>query len=112
MSSLEVAVQIVSKRKGVKPNDLSPDVRLFHDLGIDGDDAEEILTELKDKHQVDFDKFIFSNYFGSEVGAGYRYFLYRLFRRFGKSIDGLKPLTVGDLGKAIDNGFLKDNVSE
>ena len=52
MSGLEIATQIVSSYKGMKPGDLSPNARLFHDLGIDGDSAEEILTELRDKHQV------------------------------------------------------------
>ena len=112
MSGLEIATRIVSNYKGMKPGDLSPNARLFHDLGIDGDSAEEILAELRDKHQVNFDKFVFSNYFGSEVGAGYRYFLYKLFRRFWKSIDELKPLTVNDLGKAIDNGSFNNSESK
>ena len=96
----------------MKPGDLSPNACLFHDLGIDGDSAEEILTELKDKHKVNFDKFIFSNYFCAEVGAGYRYFLYKLFRLFWKSIDDLKPLTVNGLGKAIDNGSFNNSESK
>lgn len=107
MNGLETAIEIVSRRKGIESDKLSPDMRLFHDLAIDGDDAEELLTELRDKHQVKFDGFVFSDYFGSEVGSGYRYCLYKLFNFFGLSLDGLKALTIKDLGIAIDNGCLK-----
>ncbi len=115
MNSLVLAKKIVAKYSSRKPDELSANTRLFHDLGIDGDDAEELLFEVIDEHQVNFDKFIFSDYFGGEVGAGWRHDIYKMFNFFdwpfeifGWSLaDDFKPLTVKDLAIAIENGFLK-----
>ncbi len=115
MNELEATIEIVSEYTSIKPDKLSPDMRLFHDLGIDGDDAEELLMDLMDKHQVYIDDFNFYDYFGQEFGSGGRYIMYKIFiffdwplEIFGWSlVDNFKPLTVKDLAIAIENGFLK-----
>ncbi|MFZ6780163.1 DUF1493 family protein [Undibacterium sp. Ji83W] len=39
---------------------------LFHDLGVDGDDAHELMQEFASRFQIDLSHFVFSDYFGPE----------------------------------------------
>ena len=85
----------------VRPERLTPSTRLLHDLGIDGDDAEEILLDFIERFHVDFSSFHFTDYFGSEAGAGGRW-LVRKFR--GGDALHFAPLTVQDLLDAANRG--------
>ena len=107
MNGLDIAKTLIAAALNKSPEDISGELRLFHDLGIDGDDAEELLIEVRDKHNVNFDEFNFSEYFGSEAGAGWRHVIHRWCGRFGKVVYDFKPLTVEALGRAIDYGVLK-----
>ncbi|MFC1773384.1 DUF1493 family protein [Pseudomonadota bacterium] len=104
---MDIAKKLVAESLSKKPWEISAELRLFHDLGIDGDDAEELLIEVRDKHKVNFDEFNFSEYFGSEFGAGWRHIIHRWFGRYGRVVYNFKPLTVEALGRAIDRGVLK-----
>lgn len=79
---------------GLKRKQVLPSTRLFHDLGIDGDDVLEIMLPYEKKYGVDLTDFAFSRYFGSEFGAGWRYWFHKStsfrFCRF-------QPLTIQDL---------------
>jgi acyl carrier protein len=54
-----------------KENQIVPSTRLLHDLGIDADDAAEILAAFSEKFSVDLSSFPFSMHFGSEADAGF-----------------------------------------
>lgn len=97
--------ELVSKHLFYKKR-LAGDSRLFHDLGIDGDTAEELLIEFRDLFDVDLSQFRFNEYFGGEVGAGLRFFLMRIGEKFGINLVKLKPLTLQDLDLASREGVL------
>jgi acyl carrier protein len=102
IKSLERAVALVHSQMGpFSKKKVSPDSRLFHDLGIDGDAVIELLLALNGEYGVLVDDFNFSNYFGSEIGAGWRYWHWRLFHK--NEDGGLKAITVRDLAWAIEH---------
>ena len=85
----------------VSPTGLTPSSRLLHDLGIDADDAEEVLAGFGKRFGVDFSAFPFQRYFGSELGAGGRWAVRKL---FGGDALRFAPLTVQDLIDAANQG--------
>ena len=85
----------------VRPERLTPSTRLLHDLGIDGDDAEEILTDFAERFHVDLSSLSFMRHFGSESDAGRRWAARKIFG--GDSVRKL-PVTVQDLVDAAIRG--------
>jgi len=89
-------------------DEVTPDSRLYYDLGVYGDDATELLIEYRKRFNVDVSKFMAADYFkveGIDVLGG----LIRLFS--GKrSGGGFKTLTVNDLEKGIVAGRLDEEV--
>lgn len=73
--------------------------RLFHDLLLMGDDAEEILLAIHKKYGVDFSSFKWKEYFPSEYAAPFVSILMslNLYR-----MDQKKPITVNDIVVAIN----------
>lgn len=67
------------------------------DLGVTGDDAEELIQEFSKVFNVDLSNFLFSQYFNDEPHLFYN----------GKD---KKPLTIGHLEKAIAAGKLDDDI--
>jgi len=78
----------------VSPSQISPSTRLLHDLGIDADDAEEILMAFAQRFHVDFSSLAFTRHFGSEFDAGGRWLIRKL---FGSDSVRLAPITIQDL---------------
>ena len=58
--------RFIAAKTGLQPNAITSTSRLLHDLKIDGDDAEELLTEYSDAFQVDMTGFNFCEHFRSE----------------------------------------------
>ena len=85
----------------MRPERLSPSTRLLHDLGIDGDDAEEVLVAFGERFHVDFSSLAFPKHFGSEFDAGGRWLIRKL---FGGDALRFAPLTVQDLIDAANQG--------
>ncbi|PXX41537.1 DUF1493 family protein [Undibacterium pigrum] len=54
---------------GVPIQNLSDDTSLFHDLGMDGDDALEFMQEFSRRFHVDLAQFVHSDYFGAEAAS-------------------------------------------
>jgi acyl carrier protein len=98
--------EFLSPMLRVAPTDITPEKRLFHDFGVDGDDLLEILLPLRDRHGLDIRDFDAAQFFGSEVGAGWRHAYHRL---TGFRFCGLLPFTVGDLYRAVQEGRLGGN---
>jgi acyl carrier protein len=73
---------------------LGLDTRIGEDLGVDGDDAVELLEEYSKRFSVDISNFPFNEYFGPEVGSNPISFLYCL---FVKNPGNLKTLYIRDL---------------
>jgi hypothetical protein len=67
------------------------------DLGITGDEAEELIVNFSKKYNVDISSFIFANYFFDEPG---------IFLQNRK----IKPFTIGHLEKAIIAGRLDEEI--
>lgn len=69
-----------------------------------GEDATELLNCFKDQFKVDLSKFRFNDYFPSEgdwiLPSLFRFIMYKKRKEY-------KPLTLSDLNKAIDIGYLE-----
>lgn len=91
---------------GAKTSTLDLNSRLFHDLGIDGEDALELLDAFSKKFDVDVSQFPFSEYFGNEGAISPLDLVLKL---LGKSpYNDKKFLSVSDLINAVKLGVLKN----
>ena len=85
----------------VSTEQVTPRTRLLHDLGIDGDDAVEILTDFSKRFGVDLSSLPFQRHFGSELGAGIRWLVRKV---LGGNAIRLVPITLQDLIDAANQG--------
>jgi hypothetical protein len=96
--------ELAARYSGQPIDHISEATRIFHDLALDGDDAEEFLFELFTKFELPTEDFPFGKYFGSEVGAGWRHLL---MVRLGVGSSRLAPLTVGQLASWAEAGSVR-----
>lgn len=118
---------LVAKHARVEPHQLRGNTRVGEDLGIVGDDAEELLTEFSEKFNVDLTNFRFQDYFPDEGTADMTYYLLKNsggslrrrgpnpFRRMEEAIWGVfarnksfKSLTLEQLMVAAKEGEWKE----
>jgi acyl carrier protein len=64
--SIEDIKEFTSKMLAIPVNKFSDEASLFHDLGVDGDDAIDFLDEFSRVFNVKLSKFHYSEYFGAE----------------------------------------------
>lgn len=83
----QAVLKLVAECAGVDVEQISLDTAINLDLGVDGDDAAELLEAFSSRFAVDLATFRFDRYFGSE-GLG-----------FGGS---MAPLTIRDLVQMAD----------
>ena len=102
-STFEQIREMAAAYSGRAPERITPNTRIFHDLALDGDDAEEFLLKLCKHFELSTEGFPFANYFGSEVGAGWRHLFVA---RFG--VGTVAPLTVGELVEWAESGTFKE----
>ena len=108
-SNFEKLKKFIVEQAGVFENDVTPNTRLYDDLGKYGDDAVELLVNYGKTFNVDVSKFMAADYFKSEGDINPVDILSKLFT--GKiSSSGLKVLTVGDLENGILAGKLDNEV--
>ena len=86
-------------RRITRCREIAPTSRLFHDLGLSGDDAFEVLEEVGSKFGVTFSGFEFERYFPQEEEA----FWAHLARVLGLRLRR-EPLTVGHLAGVAARG--------
>ena len=79
-------LELIARHTGLELERIGPADRLLHDLGIDGDDAEDLLVDFSKKFEVDMDGFNFEDFFRGEGSY--------LKVVFGSDV---LPLTVDDL---------------
>lgn len=84
-------IRLNARKTGLQLEEVTPSSRLVHDLRIDGDDAEELLTEYSEAFDVDLTGLNFGSHFRSEPNI--------LTIWWGK-IDHLAPITVSQLVQA------------
>jgi hypothetical protein len=82
---------LVSRQCGIRPEKIGSASRLLHDLGIDGDDAAELLSDYSTIFAVDMSGFDFDRFFRGEPH------LFNFLRFWFGSKAELLPLTVEDL---------------
>ncbi len=96
---LQQVIQLVSNQTGVETSRLTAETRLGEDLGVDGDDAADLLAKFADRFQVDLTGFEFDRHFGPEAG-------WSPCRVFTDGED-MTPVTIGDLAAAAERGAWK-----
>lgn len=92
-------LEIIARAAGRDVSALNDSDRLFHDLRLDGDDAEEVMLKVCEFSGLSPAEFPFSRYFGSEFGAGYRHLIGE---RLGLAREILEPLTISDLVRCVE----------
>lgn len=76
---------------------ITMETSIENDLGITGDDGEDLIMEFSKKYNVDIKNFYFEKYFYPEPSVS-------------SSAKEIKVLTVGHLMKAIESGRLDDDI--
>lgn len=80
---------------------VSPSTSLFHDLWIDGDEAEELLNDFVQEFQVDMSELSFNKHFHGEYPFGQLIWWHRtIFERHKRTTWKMVPVTVADLYQA------------
>ncbi len=102
-NEVKIIEVFLSEETGISVSDISIKSDLLKDLGIDGDDAVELIIKFGDKFGVDIQKFNYQDYFGLE-GAFCPLFL--LMPSWWKR-KHIKSLTVSDLIDAVKKGKLE-----
>ena len=62
----QAIVSFLSRELRIKKSKIHWESRVFHDFGVDGDDATELLDLYSREFQVEIDGFDFDVYFGCE----------------------------------------------
>jgi hypothetical protein len=101
--TLQAVREFVSVEIGVPAARIKPESRLLHDLGVDGDDAGDLLQHFSARFHVDISAFQFSRHFGPEAGWNPLYFIYRCLFARRREPDDL-PVTIQDLAEAAEAG--------
>lgn len=86
-----------------KPREVALETRLAHDLGIEGDDADEFMTEFFERFEVDPTGYNFHRHFYEEGSCGCLFFLlpvYMLLNLWGYEESSKEPITIADLIEA------------
>ncbi len=96
----------VAEHHRIAEKKFNPDTRLVEDLGIDGDDAVELIEAFCDEFEIqDMSDFNFSNYFGPEgcdlIGSLFG-FLYDLLFDKEKLRSTSTPITLHDLAESAE----------
>jgi acyl carrier protein len=98
------ALKLIAEKVAMDPNQISMDSRLLHDLGIDGDDATELLWDISQICGVDISGFGAAQYFRGEPTLLSLFWFLPSQKR--NRIRGKRSITVGKLVEAAKTGCL------
>jgi acyl carrier protein len=101
MAVAEEVVALVAKKTGKPESSITPE-KTFYQLGIDGDDAVELIGELCRRYQVPAEKVDLNKYIGPEGTGLFNHILYAVSRK-KKSVEEHKELRIGDLIKTAED---------
>lgn len=65
MDDIEIAVLVIAERIAARPATMSS--KIYHELGVTGDKAWELLTDIARKFSISFEGFEFNLYFSDEL---------------------------------------------
>lgn len=109
-SIVDKVVKFVAKETGLTAQAIAMNDDLFKDLGVDGADAEQLMTKFSGEFNVNMNTFYFSNYFGPEAGFNPFWLLLPSWWRWRKE---RKPITIARLVRAAESGcWQSDNDKE
>jgi hypothetical protein len=92
---------LVSRKTGLPISSLSLQQRLLQDLGVDGDDAAELLSELANDHKIDLRNLDFGKHFRPEP---HMLTVFRLPSTTKRELAEKIPVTIADLVLAVRTG--------
>jgi len=100
----ERVIGFVSKQVRINAAKLDLGTSLFHDLGIDGDDAVDFFKAFSDEFQTDLSELDLRKHFGAEGWTSSGFFLRLLSRLRITNNEELKPVPIclSDLVKAAE----------
>ena len=101
--TLANVIRLISEVILVPASHINADTRLLEDLGVDGDDAVELLESFAARFKVDLAEFPFNRHFGPEAAWCPPYSLYLWLNGGSK----LEAVTVGQLAEAAEKGAWK-----
>ena len=102
--------RLVARETGVRPERIRPESTLFGDLGVDGDDADELFEAFAAEFRVDLGPLQLSRHFGGEgIALGDLLRLPALLWRLARGVDphdaaGKVPIRVADMVRAAELG--------
>lgn len=109
MNDKDPLIDFVSSKCRIAKKKLALDTRLFHDLDLFGDDADEFFMEFGKRFKVDVSVFPISEFFPEEKFAS----LLDIFKYFwsprslsSEEKAAFRPLTIADLIQAVKIGVL------
>ncbi len=104
MTQLESdVIEIVAEESGRQKSQVSLDSTLLDDLGVDGDDAWELLERLHERYKVNFSEFEFMRHFRNEPCFKGPIYLFRKLKYPDEHIAAGKiPITVAALVAACE----------
>lgn len=103
--------ELIATESGTRKERVSLASTLLGDLGIDGDDAWEVLEGLHRKFGVDFSEFEFQRHFRNEPCFKGISYLYRKLKYQDEHLAaGKEPVTVGQLVNACEKKVWKYDV--
>ena len=96
-------IELIAEESGKGKDQISSSSTLLADLGIDGDDAWEILERLHGKYEVDFSEFEFEKHFRNEPCFKGPIYLFRKLKYRDEHMAARKvPITVASLIEACE----------
>lgn len=96
--SLDIII-FLSNSVGVAPQKITIDTSLRDDLGVDGEDAEELMINYSNEFHVDLSNFVFKRHFSSEFQESFFDLFSALFCR-----SNFEPILVRDLIASAELG--------
>jgi len=113
----------ISVQRSANRNEITKETSLYHDLGTDGIDADNLLRDFSEKFHVDMAKFNYDSHFGPERGVSLLgLFLYlclkvsptnRLLLKLKDDFSNKKaPIKIADLVRAAKSGEWPADLTE
>ncbi len=99
-SERDILRGIVVKFTGCRESALNDETLLLDDLGLHGDDVDELLQEIHKAFGTSFRELDFGMYFPNETEGGWTYRIDTFLRPSRKK----KPLTFGHLSAVVERG--------
>jgi acyl carrier protein len=96
MTTEQEVIALVAKKTGRPVSSIMPE-NTFYQLGIDGDDAVELVAELCKRYEVPTEKINLSKYVGPEGSGILNHILYAFSRKKTQSTEELAELRIRDL---------------